>query len=522
MPIALADGQRTAIEIAMFRGSAITGVLRDGSGVPMRGVDVRAIDARTLLATPDSSPAELSTTDDRGVFRIYGLLPGEYFIAALPMLGGSGEIVATSASSIDTALAMLASRRPSTSGTAAVAPPPAPVPQRAIGFAPVFYPGTPHHTEAARVRVEAGEERAGVDFEVRPLAMASIDGVVRGDLPNLSAVQVTIIPSGPRVSTVMSSTSLSGRPMDAEGRFRFSNLAPGSYRLVARARRGAVESGLPTVVNVTPVARGGGSGGAGGAPQSSSGDYLYGVADVDLRGDDVAGVTLVLQLGGTISGRMTFVGSGPTPVPADLSKMRTTLSLEGGMGSVSSGGMMMGTGLLSSPIATVRPDGTFEIRGIGPGRYTLNITFPSVAEAGGWKLRSAVAAARNLLDDVLDLGPGVDLRDVTVKFSDELTQVSGTLQSATGQLTTDYYIVAIGTDRSLWRPRSRRVLSMRPATDGRFVFSDLPAGEYVMAALTDLDPIDLWDAAFLAQIVSAGVTVTVADGEKKVQDLRIR
>ncbi len=520
VPVALAEGQRLSIAIAMFRGSAISGVLRDAAGSPVRGVNVRAIDARTLVTAPDAAPAELATTDDRGAFRLYGLLPGEYFVAALPLLGGSGEIVAPSPASIDAALAMLGSRRPVTPGTPA---PPPPAPARAIGFGPVYYPGTPNHTEAVRVRVEPGDERAGVDFELRPVRMAAIDGVVR-DVASFSGVQVSIIPSGPRISTVMSSNSLAGRAIDAEGKFRYSNLPPGSYRIVARGRRGDVTSSspVPTVVNNMQVAGGGGSGTGTPATASGGGDYLYGVVDVELRGEDVADVSIHLQPGGTMSGRFAFAGSGSTPVPADLSKMRVSLSLEGSTGGVSSGGLMMGTSLLTSPITTIKPDGTFEIRGIGPGRYTVNATFPSTAEAGAWKLRSVTSSGRNVLDDVLDLGTGTSLSDVTIGFSDQVTQLSGTLQGATGQLITEYYIVAIPVDKSMWRPRGRRILSLRPATDGRFLFTDLLAGEYVIAALTDLDPIDLWDPAFLAQIAAAGAPVAVADGEKKVHDLRIK
>lgn len=520
VPIALAEGQRLSIAIAMFRGSAISGVLRDAAGSPVRGVNIRAIDARTLLTAPDASPAELATTDDRGAFRLYGLLPGEYFVAALPLLGGSGEIIAPSAASIDAALAMLGARRPAGPGAPPSAPP---APSRAIGFGPVYFPGTPNHSEAVRVRVEPGDERAGVDFELRPVRMAAIDGVVR-DVATFAGVQVSIIPSGPRISTVMSSNSLSGRAIDAEGRFRYANLPPGSYRIVARGRRGDVASTspVPTVVNGVQVAGGGGSGAGAPATGSATGDYLYGVVDVELRGEDVADVSIHLQPGGTMSGRFAFAGSGSTAVPADLSKMRVSLSLEGSTGGVSSGGLMMGTNLLTSPITTIRPDGTFEIRAIGPGRYTVNATFPSTADAGAWKLRSVLSAGRNVLDDVLDLGTGTNVSDVTIGFSDEVTQLSGTLQGATGELITEYYIVAIPVDKSMWRPRGRRILSMRPATDGRYMFTDLLAGEYVIAALTDLDPIDLWDPAFLAQIAAAGAPVTVADGEKKVHDLRIK
>jgi hypothetical protein len=182
---------------------------------------------------------------------------------------------------------------------------------------------------------------------------------------------------------------------------------------------------------------------------------------------------------------------------------------------------MMGTGLLSTT-SVVNADGSFEIRGIGPGRFEFTVSLGSATDATGWKLRSAAAASRDLLDDVLDLGPGVDIRNVIVTFSDARTEISGTLQSAAGEITTEYYIVALPVDRALWRPKSRRILYVRPGTDGRFVFADPPAGDYVIAALTDLDPIDLMNPAVLEQIAVSGVRLSVGEGEKRVQDLKIR
>jgi hypothetical protein len=521
MPVVLANAQRTNIAITMFRGAAITGVLRDAAGMPVRSVDVRAIDARTLLTLSDTSPPDLATTDDRGVFRIFGLLPGDYFIVALPVPLGSGEIVAPSTTSIDASLQALAARRAAGPGTLATQAPPIP-PHQPIGFSPVFFPGTPEAGRALRVHVDTGEERSGVDFELRPVPMSAIEGVVRGDVPNLAAVQVTITPSGPRISTTMSSNSLSGRAIDAQGTFRYSNLPPGSYRLVARARQGGAASPIvPPAVNQVAGGRGGGAPPAPTAAPPATGDFLYGFADVELRGEDVSGVNLTLQLGGTLSGRIVFTGSNATPRPDDLAKMRPSLSIENATGMVNANGLTMGNSIVSSPPVIVKADGTFEIRGIGPGRFTFSTAMPA-GDSGNWKLRSALTADRNLLDDTLDLGPGVDIRDVVVTFSDVRTEISGTLQSGAGEITTEYYIVALPTDRSLWRPKSRRILSTRPATNGLFVFADLPAGEYIIAALTDLDPIDLMDAAFLEQIAPTGAKVTVAEGEKKVQDLRIR
>ena len=526
MPIALANAQRTDITIQMFRGAAITGVLRDAAGIPVRGVDIRAIDARTLMTLKDTSPPLLAATDDRGVYRIFGLLPGDYFIVALPMPAGQGEIVAPGSSAIDAALVSLSQSRTAGLGNVTSPPPVPPSPPRPIGFSPVYFPGTSNATQAVRVHVESGEERAGVDFEMRPASMAAIDGIVRGDVPNLAAVQVTLIPIGPRVAVGMSSNSLSGRPIDAQGTFRYANLPPGSYRLVARGRRGGPEAAGP-IINVVGAA-GGGRGGGTPAPSAPSAapaataEYLYGFADVELRGEDVSGVSLVLQPGGTISGRVVFSGTGAAPKPEDFTKLRASVSLEGATGMVNSNGLTMGNSLISNASATVDGDGTFEIRGIGPGRFTFNTAFNVAADAGAWKLRSAVGPGLNLIDDALDLGPGIDLRNVVVTFSDARTEISGTLQGVTGELTTEFYIVAMPADRALWRLGSRRIASTRPATNGRFVFADLPAGDYIIAALTDLDPIDLQDAVFLEQIAPSGAKVTIVEGEKKVQDLRIR
>ena len=523
-PITLAAGQRTTIKLTMFRGAAISGMLRDSAGLPVPGVDVRLIDARTLSSL-DTAPVELIPTDDRGIFRIYNILPGEYIVVALPSTGG-GEIGAPSAMDLDAKLAALTARErglsPATSVTSTAVPA-----SRPIGFAPIFYPGTPHHGDAVRVRVAAGEERTGIDFELKPVPVSAIDATVSG-VPDLAAVEVTLIPTGPRFATIFSSSNLAGRPIDAQGQLRYSNLPPGRYRLVARARHGNSPSPAPAVDNGVAQVAGGGRGGGTPTPRSSAaatGDYLFGYADIDLRGDDVAGISLPLQAGAVMSGKIIVNELSAGTKPIDLPRARLYVSPEGGAWSVgtsspSGGSISLGPGFISQAISTIHQDGTFEIRGIGPGRFTVGLTLPS--EAKGWTLRSVMAANRDLLDDPIELLPGTVIRDVTILFSDSPSELSGSLQSASGQPTTDYHIVLLPEDRTLWRPGSRRIRSARPSTAGRFVFSNVPTGSYLLAALTDLDPLDLLDLSFLEQIAPAGVKVSVNEGEKKVQDLRIK
>jgi hypothetical protein len=63
---------------------------------------------------------------------------------------------------------------------------------------------------------------------------------------------------------------------------------------------------------------------------------------------------------------------------------------------------------------------------------------------------------------------------------------------------------------------------VRPASDGKFRVGQLLAGEYHMAALSRFDPANLYDAAFLEQVAAASFTITLAAGEKKVQDIKIK
>jgi hypothetical protein len=58
-------------------------------------------------------------------------------------------------------------------------------------------------------------------------------------------------------------------------------------------------------------------------------------------------------------------------------------------------------------------------------------------------------------------------------------------------------------------------------SDGTFTITGLPAGEYYLAALTDVNMNELYEPSFLDSIVAASLKVTLADGEKKSQDLKL-
>jgi hypothetical protein len=159
---------------------------------------------------------------------------------------------------------------------------------------------------------------------------------------------------------------------------------------------------------------------------------------------------------------------------------------------------------------------------VWPGTYEISVSIPGGPGAPRWWLRSAAAGSRELLDAPFEIGPAsTDINGLVLTFTDRHSELSGALQTATGQRVADYTIVVFSADRAHWFPGSRRLRATRPASDGQFSVADLPAGDYFIAALTDLEPDEWQQASFLDQLVPASIRVTMTEGAKVRQELRI-
>ena len=83
-------------------------------------------------------------------------------------------------------------------------------------------------------------------------------------------------------------------------------------------------------------------------------------------------------------------------------------------------------------------------------------------------------------------------------------------------------LVVFSADRRFWVPRTRRTQQVRPDVNGLFVARDLPAGDYLISAVTDLEDGQWNDPAFLATLAAnSPIKITLAEGDKKVQDIRV-
>jgi hypothetical protein len=126
---------------------------------------------------------------------------------------------------------------------------------------------------------------------------------------------------------------------------------------------------------------------------------------------------------------------------------------------------------------------------------------------------------RDTLDTPVDLREGTD--GAVITFTDRTTELNGTIQDASGQPAPEYHVVVFARDKAHWIAQSRRIRTARPGVDGKYVIHNLPPGEYLMTAVTDMEPGEWFDPAFLEMLSRSAIALTVGDGEKKTQDLRL-
>src|SRR5262245_47114820 len=90
-PLSLADGQQLKnVDFQLPKGSVIGGRIMDEDGEPMAGGMVRVMRYQYLQGDRRLTPAGNGQTDDRGSYRVWGLMPGDYYVNAVARGGGPG------------------------------------------------------------------------------------------------------------------------------------------------------------------------------------------------------------------------------------------------------------------------------------------------------------------------------------------------------------------------------------------------------------------------------------------------
>jgi hypothetical protein len=516
--VAVIDGKPVPeLRLKVPRGGVIGGTVRSVTGRPAANQMVQVISPTTLknmsLEAISESTLTTAITDDRGMYRVYGLAPGSY-IVSVSSTGMREEFRQVTAEQVQWASAL------SSSGTLAAAAEPTPPPAAApTSFSTVFYPGTAVAADAQPVAVEAGEERLGVDFGITLVPTAQIRGRLVDEQGRPQANQSVSLrapaSSASGLEFIESLGSGSGRT-GPDGTFTLSSVKPGRYTLSARATiRAANEPAGAPQANAMGEAL---------AMLGMGGGTHWASEDVTVAGRDIADLTLVLKPSLTITGKVAYEASTLKP-PEDMTSVRlavTEVTKESASAVTTLVQSMFGGGSV-----TVAADGTFVAKGLSPGKYrvmTAGGVLASLAPAervDGWTLKSVMAGGRDVADTGLDVKENVS--NVIVTFTDRPSELTGTVFDQAGRVTPEFPIVVFSTDKTYWISGSRRVKQARPASDGTFRVAGLPAGDYFVCAVTAVEESELADPAFLEQLAASSykIRISIRAGERTVQDLKL-
>jgi protocatechuate 3,4-dioxygenase beta subunit len=210
-PLQLIAGQRvTGARIAMMPAGVISGRLHDADREGMPGVSAHALkyvyeNGRRVLIV-----AQTVQTNDRGDYRLFGLAPGRYYVAA-------------ALESVDPTLRLIENGQQTTIFT----------PQEwSARFLPAYFPGVADPLAARAIELRPAEEVPGVDLMVTSTRTVPILGKIVNsssrEVPQSLTVNLL-----PRLAHPNAGRPLRTSKISADGTFTISDALPGAYFLVA-------------------------------------------------------------------------------------------------------------------------------------------------------------------------------------------------------------------------------------------------------------------------------------------------
>jgi hypothetical protein len=463
-PLQLADGQQLkGIEFQLPRGSVLSGRVLDEDGEAMPGVMVRIMRYQYLQGERRLTPAGNAQTDDRGQYRVWGLMPGDYYVNAIARGGGPGG-------------GQFFGGGPGGGGRGGRFGGPGGGgfggggEQEQVNYAPTYYPGVPSPEQAKPVTVGLSQEVLDISFSMQLVRVARITGVVNNpDGTPVTSGNVNLMSdSGGGRNQI--GVNYGGR-IQWDGSFTIGNVAPGRYILRARGDDSEV-------------------------PQ-------FAAQPVSVNGDDLPDLIVVLSAGATITGTISFLPGG-SPAP-DYTSFRITAP--------STDQSDFGP----QPNARVDKDGKFSLSGVSAGAHLIR---PSNGSRT-WILKSVTAGNRDITDVPFQVRSGEALSDVTVVFTDKQSEINGTLKTENGTPVPEFTVLAFPSDPSLWRPQSRHIATARPDQTGKYRIRGLPPGEYYLATVDPSQQGEWFEPAYLDEHRAGAARIVLSEGDVKTKDFTV-
>jgi protocatechuate 3,4-dioxygenase beta subunit len=477
------DGEQMAVDLSLPGLSAISGVVSDERGNPIAKATVRAL--RYNMSAGYVRPQDLgvATSDDRGVYRIQSLQPGDYGICAVTKATLPLNEPQRLQAEIDRLLWQLNLARGSGSpemrseSVQQIAALEAKLPDRidpVYGYAPRCTP-EPLSSAAVKIAVGPGEALSGVDIQFPLTRLARLEGVVTGvpdfdRAPNLTAV---LISEESRDVQRMETMRLG-----PDREFRFTNVVPDEYYLMVQD-----------------------------SPPGGGRIRLLASMPMVVTDSDVSGIVLSAPRPATISGRVVFNG-GAVPSSTALEGVRVYLDPSPSRPATR----------YQIRTSDLHADGTFTVSDVFPGAYRVWLT---TIGREGWTSERSTWGTQDVFEEPLQVRAGETVTDVTIHATDRIAELTGTLLDEQGEPATDYLVLVYPVEKRYWNAHAHRMPSARAGRDGRFRVPIVRPGQYRVATLLDVEPFAWFDAEFVRALEPLSIPISIAAREKKEMNLRV-
>jgi protocatechuate 3,4-dioxygenase beta subunit len=463
-PLQLADGQQLkGIDFQLPRGSVIGGHVLDEDGDSMPGVVVRVMRYQYLQGERRLTPAGTGQTDDKGQYRVWGLMPGDYYVNAVARGGNGGGPFGGQAGPGGPA------GRGGGRGFGGGGPGGGDAEQ--VNYAPTYYPGVTAMNDAKPIPVGLSQEVLDINFGMQLVRMSRISGHI--NYPDGTPVTAGNVNVTADTSTLGRGNQIGvnfGGRINWDGAFAINNVPPGRYLLRARGDD-----------NETPQ---------------------FAAQPISLNGEDLPDLTVIVSGGATLTGTVTFQGGSSAP---DVSQFRISAPAtdQSGFG--------------PQPNARPDKDGHFTLQGVPSGAHLIR----SAGNARGYTLKSVTIGGREITDTPIEVRAGETVSGIAMVFTDQVTEINGTVATENGTPVPDFTVLAFATDPSLWRPQSRQIMTARPDQTGKYKIRGLPPGPYYVATVDPSEQGEWFEPAYLDEHRNGATRVTLSDGDVKTQDFKV-
>jgi len=194
----------------------ITGTVYDEDGDTVTGARVNAMRVAGGTAHRVVGGGGSGQTNDLGEYRIWGLQPGKYLVAATyqPPQSFSGQ-------------------------------------RTDEVYLPTFHPSTPDSSQASVIEVEAGVEASGMDVDLRQAHAVMVRGRITVDAPvkSLRGIYVSLVPRASEGG--VSLADYGGSVQSDSGDFEIRGVPPGPYNITAFWNDGRRQFGAKVPVEVS-------------------------------------------------------------------------------------------------------------------------------------------------------------------------------------------------------------------------------------------------------------------------------